>query len=501
MAIIGLLALLAAVLGLAARSAQQEAEQRRADAESLMSFMLGDFVDKLRPLGRLDLLDDVSAKALGYLSGTDLNSSAPATLAHRVKALQLIAEVGVAQGRHSAAREALTAADRILQRQLTSSTADVPVLKAAGANAFWLGRLYFDQGEWKQAARNMLLYRDYSARIVNAMPDDPDGWMELSYAHNSYGSALLRQNDITAAATAFTRSVELKQRVFSRQPDRPGITVDLSNALSWLASTKVKLGELQEAMRLYRQEEALLATAHQKEPTNGLWAQRLSSSIWRQADLLQAFGDPGAGAAYSRAANLMSPLIQRDPSNKMWQRHAYSIRLRELAEANDVDIAGTSAVYRHLQQLRDQTPEVRELQHLVAKAGEQLARSYARRGDHSLAQTTLASALAIYRELRSKGTDVALDANYARALLLSSEIGLAQGNDDATAGCHAALQILATARDSNDYLTLAPLVEASLCAGQSKIALSIMARLEAMGYRDARYLKNISKYKTEKGNI
>lgn len=499
MSVIALLAVLAGVLGLTARTAQQEAERRRADAESLMSFMLGDFVDKLRPLGRLDLLDDVSVKALGYLSGVNSDSSTPATLAQRVKALQLIAEVGVAQGRHSAARAALGAADKILQRQLASGNTEIPVLKAAGANAFWLGRLDFDQGEWGKAATHMLRYRDYSAQLVSATPDDPDGWMELSYAYNSYGSALLRQNETARAADAFSHSVELKQRVLARQPDRPNITVDLSNALSWLASTKVKLGTLREAMALYRQEEALLASAHQKEPTNGQWAQKLSAAVWRQADLLQAFGDPGAGDAYARAEQLILPLIQRDPSNKQWQRYAYSIRLRQLAEADNGDIAATLQAFQHLQQLRDQSPNVRELQHLVAKAGEQLAGAYAHHGNVAQAAATLQPVLAIYRQLRATGPDVTVDASYATALLLHADVRQVQGGNEWTQGCRAAIEVLEPFRRGHDYLTLVPLVEASLCAGAVQAALPLMARLEAMGYRDARYLKYISKYRTEKG--
>ncbi|WP_373888296.1 transcriptional regulator [Massilia sp. YMA4] len=500
MAIIGLLAVLAAVLGLTARSAQQEAEQRRADAESLMSFMLGDFVDKLRPLGRLDLLDDVSAKALTYLSGAATDSSTSSANAQRVKTLQLIAEVGTAQGRHAAASDALRAAEQILQRQLAAGHDELPLLKAAGANAFWLGKLSFDRGEWSRAEQYMLRYRDFSARIVNAMPNDLDGWMELSYAHNSYGSALLRQDKLPAAAAAFAHSVELKQRVLSRQPERPGIAVDLANAISWLASTKVKLGQLREAMRLFQQEEALLIGAHNKEPTNAVWAQKLSSSIWRKADLLQAFGDASAGAAYERAAQLILQPIQRDPTNKLWQRHAASIRLRQLAEAGDTDSAAALAVHQHLQQLRDQSPDAREVQHLLAKASEQLARSYLRKGNASLASITLQQAVEIYQQLRSGALDRSVDASYARTLLLTAEIQLAQGSQNAKQTCRAAIEALDPARRGSDYLTLVPLVEASLCAGEAKAALDIMARLESMGYRDARYLKNISKYKSEKGN-
>ena len=60
------LAVLAVGMGISAQLAKRAEQQRRSEAEGLMDFMLGDFADKLRPLGRLDLLESVSGKALQY---------------------------------------------------------------------------------------------------------------------------------------------------------------------------------------------------------------------------------------------------------------------------------------------------------------------------------------------------------------------------------------------------------------------------------------------------
>ena len=51
-------------------SSQRQALERRVEVEGMMGFMLGDFADKLRPLGRLDLLDSVGAKAIDYFART-----------------------------------------------------------------------------------------------------------------------------------------------------------------------------------------------------------------------------------------------------------------------------------------------------------------------------------------------------------------------------------------------------------------------------------------------
>ena len=51
-----------------AEAAEQQAQARRQQAEDVLSFMLGEFADKLRPIGRLELLDSVGSKALSILA-------------------------------------------------------------------------------------------------------------------------------------------------------------------------------------------------------------------------------------------------------------------------------------------------------------------------------------------------------------------------------------------------------------------------------------------------
>ncbi|MFX6803945.1 hypothetical protein ABTH20_21035, partial [Acinetobacter baumannii] len=80
----------------------------RHQAEDVLSFMLGDFADQLRPIGRLELLDSVGGKAL-----TVLDSSGPLSAADRLqraKALTVIGEVRVSKRELEAALEPLESA-------------------------------------------------------------------------------------------------------------------------------------------------------------------------------------------------------------------------------------------------------------------------------------------------------------------------------------------------------------------------------------------------------
>jgi serine/threonine-protein kinase len=101
---------------LVALEARDEALQRRAQAEELISFMLGDLRKKLEPLGRLDILDDVGDQALDYFESVDEALLTDDELSKHSQALNQIGEVRIAQGNLEAAlgafRESLSMATR-----------------------------------------------------------------------------------------------------------------------------------------------------------------------------------------------------------------------------------------------------------------------------------------------------------------------------------------------------------------------------------------------------
>src|SRR5262249_34276533 len=98
----------ATVAGLALRNVLHErraAEQSRAEAERLLGFMLGDLHNKLEPLGRLDLLDDLSRQALAHLRQAGLKET-PAMATNRAMALSQTGLLLTARGNLAEALEA-----------------------------------------------------------------------------------------------------------------------------------------------------------------------------------------------------------------------------------------------------------------------------------------------------------------------------------------------------------------------------------------------------------
>lgn len=506
LALIAGLALLAGIFGLTARQAQRSAERHRTEAESLMEYMLGEFVDKLRPLGRLDLLDSVSTRALGYLAANDLHDADPVELAQRAKALQVLSEVKIARADPAGARAALTLGQAILRRQLQASPLDKTVLKSAGANAFWLGQISFNQDNWTEARRHFTAYRELADRLAALAPADPDGMVEQSYAHNSLGSTALESGDVAVAADEFARSVELKTRALALDGGNKGLRADLANSLSWQASARARLGDLSGAMQLYQRELGILGALRAGDSSAALWTDRYAFALWHRGELDTALGwRQPALDDFRQAATLLREAVARDPGNRDLEAHLLTVELKAAsldaqqggAREARAGLATLGRLEERLAVLSRLEPKKLNLARLVNLARVREAELYLRLRDRAQAGRTLAPARQALARLHGTApADQAVVQTFADALLLQADIDGALGaSASGDQPCRLARTLLApSARGSNDFNVLAPWVQVHLCLGEGESVSMQSKQLENMKYKEARYLSYLSNH-------
>lgn len=508
MIIIIFLATSSTVLGIFARRAQANAEMHRAEADNLIGYMLGEFADKLRPLGRLDLLDDISNRALAYLSAIPNASEAPPI--QRAKALQTISEVNIARSNSEKAIIALTAARRILLAHYgENNNVSKPLLKDLGENSFLLGQIYFNQGDWTTAEKYFLEYKAYSENMAKKDPNDIDAWIEQSYADNTLGSLALRRGNIQQAAKAFLASVNLKRKALEKRPTDRKLQADLANSLSWLADATIKSGKLQPAMALYNEEEALLRPLHLNAPEDGLWMQRLANAKWHQSELRFALGEQQAGEKdLHESETILKNLVELDPSNKKWHISLYTIQLNLfdslLDEKNPNLILKQHALLEKLVQLHELEPKNSYVQQLVAKAHLGIAKTYLRENSLNNSEQHLGRSIEILERLyQDKKEDKGIAIILSNALLEMSKLRNINGQSAVVQKlCQHALSILSPhSKDSQDYMVLAPEVRAYLCIGDYLSAKGKQEMLKKMNYREIHHEKYVTSTLTNKGKI
>jgi tetratricopeptide (TPR) repeat protein len=499
------LALLAGGLGLMARSAQTLAEANRTEAEGLMGYMLGEFAEKLRPLGKLDLLDSVSNRALKYLSDPARATDSDTALAQRAKSLQLISEVRIARSDPAGANAALLAGRDILLQQLQAKPTDIALLKSAGENAFWLGQIHYDQKEWDKAQQYFEEYRVYADRQSAASPDDVSSWIEQSYAHNTLGTLALQRSDAKRAASEFALSVALKTRAYGRTPQDKQLAADLADSFSWQASAQMQLGQLAEAESLCERALKLSQSLHAAYPEDALWVTHLAGVWSRKSELKQTRGDMvGSHNDAQQAFNLLRNIAEKDPSNRNWQRKAYIAELRVVDTDTGQKLVQAFSHLEKLQQafteLSNLEPKTLNLQVLITMAQQRKAAILMQQSQLAAAAQVLGPALNKLKQLHAAApTDITISTITVDALLLNAELGAMQNDSQAVSHCEAARTMLRPlVNGSADFQLLAPWVKAHACLNQSEQVDGVKKQLEAMPYRDAAYLHYISTHPPKK---
>jgi hypothetical protein len=502
--LIALLAVAAGVLGLVARSAQQLAERQRADAEGLLTFMLGDFVDKLRPIGKLDLLDDVSGKAMTYLAKPEHVSDNNSMTVQKAKALHVITEVQLSRAKRKEALAAIQAANELLKKLPSDFADDRYALKEKGTNAFLRGQYHNALNEWRESEQSMTEYLDYAKKYAALDPTDIDGWIQQSYAYTSLGSSALRRSQFSLAAAQFEESRLLKLKALEKRPKDNGLIVDLANSISWQAESRLKLGQLDDAMALYKEEEKLLRPVHEG---NSTWTFRLTLSLMRQATVQWVTGKAAdAFESLRQAEKFLQKIVVQEPGNARWLARLYFTQARQI-ELLDESVTANEK-YGRLKILCDKMAELVSadsknvsLAQQAAKFGTTLALLQMQTGKREEATRNLDANIAILEKHNAAAKDTTPALYLAEALLTRADLATSSNDQKGShEACQRAIEVLAgPTASSTDFALLALQVRANVCLGNSAKVSEHIKMLAKMGYKDPRYLRYISLHPQQKG--
>lgn len=223
-----------------AQEARRIADERRADAEGLVQFMLGDFAESLRPIGRLDLLDEVGQEAMEYLA-RQARDDDPQTVLNRARALKTLGEVQVTRQQFELAQQSLGEARALVQPWLGRDSGMRPdFLFESGNIEFWLGAIAYRLEDLEATERYWRNYLKRAETLLEVAPEDPRAETELGYAYNNLGTLAEQRGQFEDALDNFQRVAQLRRKLITT-PDDPKV-VDLANTLSWTSRIQRQLG-------------------------------------------------------------------------------------------------------------------------------------------------------------------------------------------------------------------------------------------------------------------
>ena len=254
-AITGALIIASVMTGVAvyALLAKRDAEFRRAQAEDLIGFMLGDLRERLEPLGRLDVLDEVGDKAMSYFASLPELDWDGKVLLQRGKALRQIGEVKKSQGNLSAATDAFFESNRLLSIANQQSAANAEIQFELAQSHFWIADVYLEQDIVMEAKREIETYRDLVLKLTLSHPDNQKYWLEYSYAESNLGTLAFKSQDLKTAKQRFTAAYKVVSSLVEENPDDVDLASMLAAASSWLGTVEKKLLNLDAAFDWHSQ--------------------------------------------------------------------------------------------------------------------------------------------------------------------------------------------------------------------------------------------------------
>ena len=309
------------VMAVNAIVARNEADQRRQQAEDLLSFMVGDLRSNLTPIGRLDLLEDLGQQAMNYFATVDVKSLTDGELLKQSQVLTQLGEIRIEQLQYDEAQASFSEAyDRsaALQR---NDPLDGERLFNRGQAEFWVGFVHWRNGSLSDARQWMTQYRD-SALELFALDSSRDDWLqEVAYGHHNLAVLNQDSGELESAIDGFNREIEILDTLLDRSDADPGVQRDRADAFSYLGNVALMQGNMPIALEHYQQSADVIRSLVEKDNDDARWLNDLAFAVQRLGETSALTGDLSSASTHAdEASGLFESLVTRDSTNLNWLR-------------------------------------------------------------------------------------------------------------------------------------------------------------------------------------
>jgi eukaryotic-like serine/threonine-protein kinase len=304
-----------------AQESGKKANAARDQADGLINFMLYDLRDKLRPIGRLDVLNDVAKKAKEYLDSLPKELAIASRQEQQAVMLINLGDVQIAQSRLLEALNAYQQSLTILKRLADQDKSNLSWQRDLSTGYGKVGNVLLAQGKLQEALNAYQQDLALSKRLAEQDKSNSSWQRELSVSYEEVGNALVAQGKLQEALDAYRQSLTLLRTLASQDKSNAGRQRDLSVGYEKVGDILLAQGKLQEALDAYRQSLTIRQTLTDQDKSNSGWQWDLSVSYEKVGDVLVAQGKlQEALEAYRQYLAIAKVLAEQDKTNSGWQR-------------------------------------------------------------------------------------------------------------------------------------------------------------------------------------
>jgi len=307
-------------LTLFAFNAQREAERQRLEAERLIGFMSTDLREKLRGVGRLDVMSVVNRTALAYYD-RERDQLTADSRAHRALLLEALGEDDENRGDHAAAMPKFRESFAVTAKLLARDPQNPERVFDHAQSMFWIGFDAYARSDIAGARQYFEQYKKLADRLVVLAPNEGRSVRELAYAEGNLCSLAFEKPANPKMALHWCSEALAHMEIAARRMGHSDLMVShVANRHAWLADAYRAMGDDTAALRHRLIDEQLLQKLMKSDPMN------MDVRIdWIAVERALAKIDAGSGRLEKAVARLegvsalVDEMVRFDPSNSAWR--------------------------------------------------------------------------------------------------------------------------------------------------------------------------------------
>jgi len=342
----------AIVLAIVAFFARQEAVNQkgkaiagRSRADDVIHFVQNDLPEKLRPIGRLDLMEGVTVKVDQYYSQMEkAEGESVDTLLGRFWVLVNQGNIAGDKGRSDEALAKYRSAVQFAEKaQRLDPHSDKALYDLASAQIAVAVQLSQKPGE---GVDEISKARETLEKLVARDPSNALWQSQLATSYSVEATGLLGQGRLDAALTSYRKAYAILEKLVAEAPNNSTRLSELATAHTSIGRVLFQQQQFDGALTEYYASREILRKLVQIDPRNADWHRALAWTYKNIGETLQGQGETAIALDEFRKYSVgMDTVAAIDPANAVWQREA--------AEAHCF-IAATLFAQKELEEARNE---------------------------------------------------------------------------------------------------------------------------------------------------
>ena len=307
---------------LSAVTARKAAETNRMQAEGLVEYMITDLKEKLEPVGRLDILDGIGARAVEYYDGQDIAKLPDDSLARQARARHVLGQVALDSGDYETARTEIEAAARLTQEVYDRNPTNTDAIFAHAQSEYWVGQVSTYESSFEAAMLHMKKYAELSESLYQIDPKNISWNMERAWGANNLGRVHYLVNDKAKASRYYLNAADYFATALKLSPNNPSIQFELANVWAGLANIADETQEGTVALNYRRKQIQVYDRMLLKNPNDyKVRFSRLQAKTLTFSKSISELEADEALEILEFCFQEYESLFAHDPENESWRRN------------------------------------------------------------------------------------------------------------------------------------------------------------------------------------